>query len=57
MIRRREFIAGLGSAAAWPMVARTQQPPLPLIAYLEGAIANEKEGLRGIEWVILRLDA
>jgi hypothetical protein len=26
MIERREFIAGLGSAAAWPMVVRTQQP-------------------------------
>ena len=43
MMRRRQFIARLGSAAVWPVVARAQQPPLPLIAYLEGAIANEKE--------------
>jgi len=58
-MRRRAFIAGLGSAAAWPMVARGQQPAVPVIGFLHPGFPDSgspafdalREGLREVGYV------
>jgi hypothetical protein len=33
-MRRREFIAGVAGAATWPIMARAQQPALPVVGFV-----------------------
>ena len=42
-LRRREFVAALGGAAAWPLATHAQQRALPVVGYVSVATAPERE--------------
>jgi putative ABC transport system substrate-binding protein len=56
---RREFITLLGSAAAWPLGAHAQQPSMPVVGFLSGALPQSyahivtafRQGLNEIGYV------
>jgi putative tryptophan/tyrosine transport system substrate-binding protein len=58
-MRRRDFIAALSGAAAWPLTARPQQPAMPVIGFLDfsspesewATVAELRRGLKEAGYV------
>src|SRR5262249_57936248 len=58
-MKRRDFITLLGSAAAWPIAARAQQPAMPVVGVLSvrgpgedlHLLAAFRQGLKDVGYV------
>lgn len=58
-MKRRDFVAGIGMTAIWPLAARAQRPSLPVVGVLSGRsevessalIESFRKGLRQMEFV------
>jgi ABC-type uncharacterized transport system substrate-binding protein len=42
LMRRREFIAGLGGAVSWPLLANAQQTTVPVVGFLSPLSSGER---------------
>jgi putative ABC transport system substrate-binding protein len=58
-LQRREFIAGLGGAAVWPLATRAQRPAMPVVGFIDASsaqatangIATFRKGLEEVGFV------
>jgi putative ABC transport system substrate-binding protein len=58
-MRRRDFIKGIVGATAWPFAVQAQQPPMPVIGFLDvrspeamgDRLVTFRQGLRGTGFV------